>query len=242
MPYYNTQYRILHGRELARRVVRKLQLQDVPEFNGTRAADEHAACLAAHDAAAPGGAGAAGSRQALEPPKADETSDESALVSAFLSRVRVVPVPDSRLVDVFFQGQNASVRGEAANTLVDEYVAQNLEVKLQSTQNMLEWLEREVATQQAKVEQSERELADYRDRENAMSLDDKNNIVLSRLNALNDAVLRARTTRIEKEAIYKQVKTIERRRRRSIPVIAQNPQIQPAQAAAGRAAAREGAA
>src|SRR5262245_65591952 len=35
VPYYNTQYRILRGRELARRVVRKLQLHDVPEFNGS---------------------------------------------------------------------------------------------------------------------------------------------------------------------------------------------------------------
>ena len=70
---------------------------------------------------------------------------------------------------------------QAANVLVDEYVAQNLEVKLQSSQNMLDWLQKELGAQQAKVEESERALAEYRDRENAMSLDDKNNIVLSRL-------------------------------------------------------------
>src|SRR4030095_4263181 len=35
LPYYNTQYRILRGRDLARRVVKKLNLQNVPEFNGT---------------------------------------------------------------------------------------------------------------------------------------------------------------------------------------------------------------
>ena len=206
VPYYNTQYRILRGRELARRNVRKLQLKDVPEFNGSEPqASTPRAWL--HTMRQRLVALVRPASQALEPPKVDETSDESAMISAFLSRVRVVPVPDSKLVDVFFQGQNAKFAATAANTLVDEYVAQNLEVKLQSTQNMLEWLEREVAAQQAKVEQSERALAAYRDRENAMSLDDKNNIVLSRLNELNDEVLRARTTRIEKEAIYKQIKT-----------------------------------
>src|SRR5204862_1405202 len=97
------------------------------------------------------------------------------------------------------------------------------EVKQQSTLNMLEWLEHEVAAQQTKVEHSERELAAYRDRGNAMSLDDKNNIVLSRRNALNDAVLRARTVRIEKEAIYKQIRTANAPE--TNPVIAQNPQI-----------------
>jgi capsular exopolysaccharide synthesis family protein len=222
VPYYNTQYRILRGRELARRVVRKLQLQDVPEFNGSEPVSGSPRVwlqsarqrLVALVRPAP---------EPTEPPKPDETSAESALIGGFLGRVRVVPVPDSKLVDVFFWGSDAPFTAKAANTLVDEYVAQNLEVKQQSTQNMLDWLEGEVATQQKKVEQSERDLAEYRDRENAMSLDDKNNIVLSRLNALNDAVLRARTVRIEKEAIYKQIKTATAPE--TIPVIAQNSQI-----------------
>ena len=96
-----------------------------------------------------------------EPPKADETTDEAALIGAFLSRVRIAPVPDSKLVDVYFQAQDAAFTATAANALVDEYVVQNLEVKQQSTQNMLEWLEHEVAAQQTKVEQSERELAAF---------------------------------------------------------------------------------
>jgi succinoglycan biosynthesis transport protein ExoP len=222
VPYYNTQYRILRGRELARRVVRKLQLQDVPEFNGSEAPANsprvwlHSARQRLVTLVRP-------EPEPIEPPKADETSVESALIGGFLARVRVVPVPDSKLVDILFTASNAAFTAKAANTLVDEYVAQNLEVKQQSTQNMLEWLEREVGAQQGKVEQSERDLAAYRDRENAMSLDDKNNIVLSRLNALNDAVLRARTLRIEKEAIAKQIKSAAAPS--TSPVIAQNSQI-----------------
>src|SRR3989338_1345919 len=34
-PYYNTQYRILKGRDLTRRVIKRLKLDTVPEFNGT---------------------------------------------------------------------------------------------------------------------------------------------------------------------------------------------------------------
>src|SRR5260221_11784707 len=37
-PYYQTQYRILKGRDLMRRVVHKLHLETVPEFNGTKPA------------------------------------------------------------------------------------------------------------------------------------------------------------------------------------------------------------
>src|SRR5438270_6959364 len=37
-PYYQTQYKILKGRDLIRRVAHKLQLEHVPEFNGTKPA------------------------------------------------------------------------------------------------------------------------------------------------------------------------------------------------------------
>ena len=37
-PYYKTQYKILTGRDLTRRVIKKLHLEAVPEYNGTAAA------------------------------------------------------------------------------------------------------------------------------------------------------------------------------------------------------------
>jgi len=227
VPYYNTQYRILRGRDLARRVVKKVNLQNVPEFNGTEKPAPTPFSMARD----------AGQRfmrmitrtppPVVEPPKLDESADESALVSGFLDRVQVAPVTDSKLVDVYFTSADPAFAATAANALVDEYVTSNLEVRMQGTQSMLDWLEKEVGTQQAKVEQSERELASYRDRENAMSLDEKNNIVLSRLNSLNDAVLKARTTRIERESIYNQVKTMSGTvTADSLPAVAQNPQVQ----------------
>ena len=76
---------------------------------------------------------------------------------------------------------------------------------------MLDWLEKELAKQQKKVQESERALAEYRDKQNAMSLDDKQNIVLSRLNKLNDARDRRRKMeRMQKEAQYNQIKPMMR--------------------------------
>ena len=199
-PYYNTQYRILRGRELTRRVVKRLDLAAVPEFNGTPAGPSGPLDLARQLARSAVALVRPEPPAPVEPPQADETADESALVGAFISRVQVVPVTGSRLVDVQFVSADPAFAARAANALVEEYVSQNLEVKLQSTQNMLDWLQKELAAQQRKVEDSERALSEYRDRQDAMSLDDKNNIVLSRLNALNDALLRARTSRIEREA------------------------------------------
>src|SRR4029077_18401948 len=81
-------------------------------------------------------------------------------------------------------------------------------VKLQTSENMLAWLAKELSNQQQKVEQSERALAEYRDKQNALSLDDKQNIVVSRLNQLNDAVTRAKMVRVQKETLYSQIKPL----------------------------------
>lgn len=226
-PYYNTQYRILRGRDLTRRAAKRLNLPNVPEFNGTAEPPSGPAVIARQLVSQAVGFFRPPPPAQKEAPRPDETADEAALVDRFISRVQVVPVTGSRLVDVYFQSTDPTFAADAANVLVDEYVAQNLEVKLQSSQNMLEWLGKELADQQKKVEDSERALAEYRDRENAMSLDDKNNIVLSRLTALNDALLKARTTRIEKDAVYSQVKSVsDLTAAESIPIVSQNPQIQ----------------
>jgi succinoglycan biosynthesis transport protein ExoP len=228
-PYFSTQHKILKGRDLTRRVVRKLHLETVPEFNGTAAPPptpitmlqglESRLIALVRPAAA----------VQPEPPKVDESSDESGLVSSFIGRVEVQPVRGSHLVDVTFTSQDPKFAATGANALVDEYVDQNLQVKLQSTQGMLDWLERELAGQQKKVEDSERGLAQYRERENALSLDEKQNIVLSRLNQLNDAATRARTTRVQKESLYNQVKSISSGTTPdAIPIISQNPTVQSA--------------
>jgi polysaccharide biosynthesis transport protein len=227
-PYYQTQYKILKGRDLIRRVVKKLNLKDVPEFNGT-AAPAKTPLTAVRDLAKRTLI-AAGVRQASKPieaPRLDEDADESAMVDTIASRASVDPVRGSRLVNVSFVAMDPKFAALAVNTLAAEYVDQNLAVKQQTTQNMLDWLEREKRTQQQKVEANDRALAEYRDKQNALSLDDKQNIVISRLNQLNDAATKAKTARVQRESIYQQVATLPPGASPdSLPVIAQNVTIQ----------------
>ena len=155
-PYYKTQYRILKGRDLTRRVIKKLHLENVPEYNGTAVAPAGVPFVSELEAACRDSSSAATAATPAEAPKIDETPDESALVSAFIGHVAVTPVTGSRLVDITFTALDPKFAALAVNTLVDEYVEQNLALKLQGTQNMIDWLEQEVAKQQKKVQDSER--------------------------------------------------------------------------------------
>ncbi|MBI3403227.1 MAG: polysaccharide biosynthesis tyrosine autokinase [Acidobacteria bacterium] len=226
-PYYNTQYRILKGRDLTRRVIKRLKLETVPEFNGTAAPPPTPVSMLRDFEARLKNLVRTAPAAAPEAPKVDESPDESAMVSAFISRVGVDPIRTSRLVDVTFTSADPKFAAIAVNTLVDEYVEQNLAVKLGASQNMLDWLASELDKQQKKVQESEQALSEYRVKQNAMSLDDKQNIVTQRLTALNDALIRARTAKVQKEALYNQVKSISGSASPdAIPAIAQNAQVQ----------------
>ena len=134
------------------------------------------------------------------------------------------PVRGSRLVDVYFVSADPQFAARAVNVVAEEYVNQNLEFRLQNTDKTLQWLTQEVAKQQNVVQASERMLAEYRENQNALSLEDKQNLIVSRLNQVNDAASRARTSRIQKEALYNQV--IAAKDRESLTAIAANPFVQ----------------
>jgi capsular exopolysaccharide synthesis family protein len=114
----------------------------------------------------------------------------------------------------------------AVNTLLEEYVDQNLAYKLESSQSMLEWLQKELDKQLKKVQDSDQALATYREKQNAMSLDDKQNIVTQRLTAINDALIKARTEKIQKESLYNQLKALSGASVEAVPAVVGSAQVQ----------------
>jgi polysaccharide biosynthesis transport protein len=185
-PYFQTQYRILTGRDLARRAVARIHR----------------------------GSGAG-----------DAVTDGQA--GDFMSRVSVEPVRASRLVDVLFVSPDPALAATSANVLAEEYVEQNLDLRRQNMERSLEWLAQELARQKTIVEASERAMAQYREDQNALSLEDRQNIVIARLNQLNDAATRARTNRAQKESLFTRLEKLgPKATADSIPEILQNPYIQ----------------
>jgi capsular exopolysaccharide synthesis family protein len=208
-PYYRTQYAIIASRGLARRVVRKLNLQNSPLFNGTappprdpvslaRQARASASAWARSLISTPG--------PAVAPPALDESAQEARLISAFLGGVDVVPETATRLVKIVYRHSNPQFAALAANTIAQEYAQQNIDLRLANTDKTLVWLGEELKRYEQQLTDSESALAQYREQNNAGSLDEKQNLIGARLNQLNDTVTTARNTRLTKQAIYEQLK------------------------------------
>ena len=218
-PYFNTQYRILQSRGLARRVVRKIPPPPAPAPSTLTRALSMPRQVINRWRKPP--------TTATEAPASDETMVELAAIGAFLGGVQIIPVKGTRLVEIAYSAADPQYAALAANTLAREYVQQNLDLKLANTTNTIGWLGEELGKQRQKVEAAERAMAEYQEGQNAMSLDDRQNIVIARLNSLNDAVTKAKTARLHKEATYRQLGNLKGDSvdADSYPLIAQNPTI-----------------
>jgi capsular exopolysaccharide synthesis family protein len=208
-PYYRTQYAIISSRGLARRVVRQLNLQNSPLFNGTAPAPRDPISLA-RQARASAGAWARSlvstPAPAVAPPAPDESAQESSLISAFLGGLDVQPETATRLVKIVYKHSNPQFAALAANVVAQEYAQQNIDLRLANTDKTLLWLGEELKRYEEQLRESEGALSQYREQNNAGSLDEKQNLIGARLNQLNDTLTTARNARLTKQAIYEQLK------------------------------------
>ena len=203
--FMQTQLRIMRGRDLATRVSQKIDLTRVPEFNGQGPKPTPLAVGIAtikFYATWPYRLVTSGQPPAL--PTAARPSDYPA---ALLERLEVAPVRGSQLVDLSFSSSDPQFAAQGVNAFADEYVSENLRLKVQSLEKSAEWLTGEVARQQKMMQQSELALAQYREKQDAGALDSGQNIVVARLNSLNEQLTLARTDRIRKEGLWKQVQS-----------------------------------
>ena len=230
--YYKTQYAILSSRGLAKRVVTRLNLAQHPDFSGNTPKPRDPLSLMRQARATVGlwvrslVAKPQEAQQAAKP-SPDEDEKMSGLISAFLGGVTVAPEQGTRLVTLIYRHHNPRFAAEAANALADEYTKQNLDLRLNTIQTSLKWIDGELARQEEILTRSEASLGQYRESNNAQSLDDKQNIVTARLTNVNDQLTRSRGARLTKETLYNQIKSADPKEDSSdnFPAIGNNPNV-----------------
>ncbi|HMF99158.1 MAG TPA: polysaccharide biosynthesis tyrosine autokinase, partial [Vicinamibacterales bacterium] len=205
--YYQTQYRLLQSRALARRTLDSLQLWNHPQFSPQRTNTISVGALLRATVAT---IGAWFTTPApAEESAADETKGQSAAIDRFLDALTVSPIRNSRLVDVKFESPDAALSAHVANALAKAYIEQNLEFKFTSSKEASDWLSERLGEQRKQVEASEQALQQYREQTDSVALEDKQNIVVQKLADLNTAVTRAKTERLQKEALYNQIVSLQ---------------------------------
>jgi capsular exopolysaccharide synthesis family protein len=195
--FYQTQYKLLESRALAKNVIDKLQLKNNPVY-------------AAIFQGLPANADEALKQQA-----------EESLVGVIVREVEVTPIRQSSLVDVSFFAPDPKLAAQVVNTIAQCFIQQSLDLKFAASQEGADWLQQKMTEARKKLEDSEAKLNEYKKEQNIVTTEDKETLTAQNLEQLNKDLLTAQTQRMEAETRFQEVS-----QGRPIPQVLNNPLIQ----------------
>jgi len=100
------------------------------------------------------------------------------LAEAALGFVRIEPVPRSRLIDVVVEHPDPALAADLATASADQYIAQNLSRRMESSMQAFNWLRRQAEEYRAKIESGRMALHEYRKETQTISLEEHQDIVV----------------------------------------------------------------
>jgi succinoglycan biosynthesis transport protein ExoP len=114
----------------------------------------------------------------------------------------------TRLVEITVQDPDPELARNLAASFVKEFLRENFAQKMSVSQVANDFLQEEAAKLKTKLEESERKLQAYKEQNKAVSLDDRQNIIVEQLKELNTKVTEAQGERMKLEADIEQVKSV----------------------------------
>lgn len=207
--YYQTQYKIIESRGVAREVIRRLRLDQSEEFF-RKPKDDLLSSLrrSVRETVSFWIDSLVYLFKGKEVPSqsSEEVEQDNNLVSAFIGRIKVEPIRNSRLVDVSFEAKDPVLASKITNTLAVAYMDRNLETKLKAAQDAVKWLHERIEEERKKVEKAEQGLLKYKEKHSIITdfSSDVENVTAQKLAQLNQQVVEAESKRVEAETRYQQ--------------------------------------
>ncbi|WP_159650859.1 GumC family protein [Vibrio atypicus] len=208
--YYLTQYEILKSNQVAQRVIDKLQLSQVAEFNPSivdskpSMLDNIKQQIRTHPTIA----------AYFPETEITETNLIAAqaavnrnVLKAFKSKLIISPVRKTQLVHISFESQDPELAAKIANEVGLAFIENNLESKLLATEQATGWINQRLAELKQQLDESEQALLRFLQQQEL--IDDSGIIALtsSELSNLTDRIAKATDKRIETQALYNALKS-----------------------------------
>lgn len=179
----DTKVKILQSDTTAELVIHRLNLDALPEFAG------------------PAQTQSSGGIAVSESPAQDSSRQEQ-LIHRLQGSLRVQQVPDTSLIEIRYSDSSSSLAAEIANAIAATFIEQNVKSRYDSTIQAADWLSKQLADLQIKMESSQAKLVQYQKEHNIVGTDDLQNLTMEKLNALNKELTGAQADRIQKESLY----------------------------------------
>ena len=136
-------------------------------------------------------------------PRTVDPAAERALANEIRANMKITTIPNTRMIDVRFLSPDPARAALVVNTLASTFIEENFKTRYESIMQASDWLQRQLADLQMKVETSQEKLVQYQKQNDILGMDEKQNITTQKLDELNKELTLAQSDRIQREAAYR---------------------------------------
>jgi polysaccharide biosynthesis transport protein len=190
--FYQTEYELLKSRSLAAQVVADLDLANQPKLLG---GDSVSPWTKLRQIFFGGGQSAN---------KSDLSAREDVAIRAVMGGLSVQPILNSALVHLNFDSPSSEGAQAIVNAVSAAFIKSNLEHRYDATSYARNFLQDQLAQIRLKLEQSERELVAYAQKEQIVHLDGRQPLAAADLVAINSELAKVRADCIRNEQLWHQ--------------------------------------
>jgi capsular exopolysaccharide synthesis family protein len=130
------------------------------------------------------------------------------LADKMRGKVKVQLRKGTRLIDITVEDADPVLARDLATSIVKEFLRENISQRVSVSQVATDFLAEEAEKLKRKLEESESKLQRYKEEKQAVSLEDRQNIIVSRLGELSSKVTEAKGERLRLESDIEQVRNV----------------------------------
>ncbi|MBI1201740.1 MAG: lipopolysaccharide biosynthesis protein [Rhodopseudomonas sp.] len=184
------QIQIILSRDLARQVIAKEKLNQLPEFDSSPWRTVLSLLGMARDVSA--------------------MTREERTLEAFYDRLNVHAIDKSRVIGIDFSSANSDLAASVANTIAQTYLSLQQSTKTDQTRAASSWLATEIAKLRTKVANSEAKVEAYRSRSNLFVGSNNTSLPSQQLSEINSQIATARGQQADLQARARQLRDLIR--------------------------------
>lgn len=137
-------------------------------------------------------------------------SREDQLADAISKKIMVLPVAQTRIVQISFMSPNPEFAALVTNTVAKAYMEETLNMKMKSTQWSLDWMTKKAESERGKLDKAEKALQKYMKANDIVTLENGATVTPEKMSEISTQLVRAETKRKELEALNRQVQKVTR--------------------------------
>jgi len=190
-----SQTQLVLSRDLARAVIKKEKLGDLPEFDPSAGRASVPRVIL-------------GMLGLVRDPST--MTREERTFESYYDRLNVYAVEKSRVIGIDFESANPELAARVANSIAETYLQMQQAAKQEQTRAASEWLAGEIANLRTKVADAEAKVDDYRAKANLFAGTNNTSLPTQQLTDINTQIAAARGQKADLEARAQQLRELVR--------------------------------